>query len=256
MERGKETRGKVAAMVAGAQAVEFKATIPEKQIKAAIQLLRLRNKDAEERFIYFYDKPNLSLFAAGVIMRARRIPGGQHDSTVKFRPVKEADISAKWRKCLGFKLETDLSEKGAVQSASMTIKVKKGLIKSVDTGETAVGKLFTDTQEKFLGAVGGKKMEFSGIAVLGPIRAQRWVLDVPALPWKLTVELWSRDDGERVLEGSIKVPPVQAAVASAGFLGYLAELGAERDKAQEAKTRWALGYYSAKLHGKKAARNA
>ncbi len=91
---------------------------------------------------------------------------------------------------------------------------------------------------------------------MGPIHAQRWELEPPALPWKLTVELWTRDDSARVLEGSIKVPPVQAAAASAGFLGYLAELGAERDKGQEAKTRWALDHYAEKLRGKKTARKA
>jgi hypothetical protein len=40
---------------------------------------------------------------------------------------------------------------------------------------------------------------------------------------------------------------VQAAVAVGGFMAFLAEVGAERDKSQQAKTRWALDYYVGKL---------
>jgi hypothetical protein len=40
---------------------------------------------------------------------------------------------------------------------------------------------------------------------------------------------------------------VQAAVAIGGFMAYLAEVGAERDDSEQTKTRWAMGYYAAKL---------
>ena len=38
----------------------------------------------------------------------------------------------------------------------------------------------------------------------------------------------------------IKTTVVQAAAARAGFTAFLAEVGAERDDGQQAKTRWAL----------------
>ena len=47
-------------------------------------------------------------------------------------------------------------------------------------------------------------------------------------------------------EVSIKAPAVQAAVAAAGFMAFLAEVGAERDNEQQTKTRWALSYYAGK----------
>ena len=40
---------------------------------------------------------------------------------------------------------------------------------------------------------------------------------------------------------------MQAAVAVGGFMAFLAEVGAERDLSQQAKTRWALDYYVEKL---------
>ena len=50
-----------------------------------------------------------------------------------------------------------------------------------------------------------------------------------------------------MMEVSIKAPAVQAAAAVGGFMAFLAEVGAERDKDQQTKTRWALDYYVAKL---------
>ena len=49
-----------------------------------------------------------------------------------------------------------------------------------------------------------------------------------------------------MMEASIKAPVIQAAAALGGFMAFLAEFGAERDVDEQAKTRWALEYYSAK----------
>jgi len=45
----------------------------------------------------------------------------------------------------------------------------------------------------------------------------------------------------------IKAPIVQAAAAVGGFMAFLAEVGAEHDKNEQTKTRWAVEYYAAKL---------
>ena len=44
------------------------------------------------------------------------------------------------------------------------------------------------------------------------------------------------------MEVSVKAPAIQAAAVMAGFMAFLAEVGVERDSAQQAKTRWALDY--------------
>jgi hypothetical protein len=82
---------------------------------------------------------------------------------------------------------------------------------------------------------------------LRPLKAQRWRFEDPACPWPLTAELWQREDGQQLMEVSIKAPIVQAAAAIGGFMAYLAEVGAERDDSEQTKTRWALGYYAAQL---------
>ena len=247
MERGAATRGKVAQAVAGAERIEIKATIPNHQIGPALRRFGLTARNDEERFIYFFDTPELDLLGAGIIARARRVVGDEHDSTVKFRPVDPADVGHKWRKYRDFKIEADASETGMVKSASFSMPVAKGLIKRVAGGKRPIERLFTAEQEAFLADMAGRTLDFSKLAVLGPLLAQRWEISDAACPWPITAELWRRGDGKRLMEVSIKAPTVQAAAALAGFMAYLAELGAERDLNQQTKTRWALDYYVAKL---------
>ena len=247
MERGAATRGKVAAAMAGAEAIEIKATIPDRQIRSALKRYGLTESNDEERFIYFFDTPALDLLNAGIIARARRVVGDAHDSTVKFRPVNPTDVGAKWRKFRDFKIEADASETSLVKSASFSMPVAKGQIKRVVGGRKAISAIFTAEQEEFLQSIARRKIDFTKLAVLGPLRAQRWRFEDPGCPWPITAELWKRGDGKRMMEVSIKAPAVQAAAAVGGFMAFLAEVGAERDKDQQTKTRWALDYYVAKL---------
>lgn len=245
--RGKATQDKVARAVAGAEAIEIKATVPDHQVQAALARFGLSTRNDEERFIYFFDTPQLDLLAGGIIARARRIVGDEHDSTVKFRPVDPAQIGAQWRKYRDFKIEVDASEKAMVKSASFSMPVDKGVIKRVADGSKPIEAVFSAEQEEFLMTVAKRRIDFGTLAVLGPLVAQRWRFEDPACPWPMTAELWRREDGDQLMEVSIKAPIVQAAVAIGGFMAYLAEVGAERDDSEQTKTRWALGYYAAKL---------
>lgn len=239
-ERGAGTRNQVARQVAGVDAIEVKATILDKQIDGALKRFNMTVKNDEERYIYFFDTPNHDLIGAGIVTRARRVVGHIHDSTVKFRPVNPEKVPKEWAKFKGFKLEADASEKAVVRSASLTMPVEKGLIKSVAAGKKHIKLLFSKEQEVFLAAIGGQSIDFGALKVFGPLEAHRWDIKDAACPWPITVELWRRADGARLMEASIKAPVAQAAVAIAGFMGLLAELGAERDIEQQTKTRWAL----------------
>jgi hypothetical protein len=244
VERGEQTRGRLARAMTGADAIEIKVTIPDNQIEAALRRYGLTPNNDEERYIYFFDTPALELHEAGIIVRARRTVGDVHDSTVKFRPIDPASVSKEWRKYRDFKIEADASEKGLVKSASFSMPVEKGLIKSVATGKQQVRKLITREQRVFIEKTANRKIDFDRLVVLGPLRAHRWQFEDPACPWRITGELWIREDGQRMLEASIKAPAVQAAVATAGFMAFLAEVGADKDNEQQTKTRWALAYYA------------
>jgi hypothetical protein len=73
---------------------------------------------------------------------------------------------------------------------------------------------------------GKRTVDFDTLYIFGPLIAHRWQFTDPACPWKMTAELWSRQDNARMMEFSIKAPAVQAAVAIAGFMAFLTEVGA------------------------------
>ncbi|MFN0219506.1 MAG: hypothetical protein ACKVP4_11915 [Hyphomicrobium sp.] len=240
----RSTRGRLAVQVAGADAVEVKATIAPRQISKALALFGVTLPRAEKRFISFFDTAGLDLFKSGLIARARRIPGRAHDSTIKFRPVRFEDVPAQWHKDKGFKIEADATGRTIVLSASLTRDVPKGLIKRITAGNEPLKALFDSAQEKFVAQISGRRCDFAVLTELGPMDAAWWKIDHPGLPWPFVAELWVRPDGAKTLEASVRVPIAQAAVAEAGFLAFLAELGASPAADQLAKTRWAIEYFS------------
>jgi hypothetical protein len=247
MKEAAATAGQVASMVSGVEAIEIKATVAEHQIDAALAHYRLTVDNDEERYIYFFDTPGLTLLKEGIIARARRIVGDEHDSTIKFRPVVPAEIPGKWCKHRGFKIEADASEKGVVKSASFTMPVEKGLIKKVAAGDKPIAKLFSKEQERFLTDMADRKIDYDSLSVLGPLKAHRWEFLDPGCPWEITAELWKREDGDRLMELSIKASIIQAAAAIGGFRAFIAEVGAQQDADEQSKTRWALDYYASRL---------
>jgi hypothetical protein len=242
--RGAHTKDRAAKAVAGSDFVEIKATIPPHQVAQAMERFDLHAENDEERLIYFFDTPNLDLLRIGIVGRARRRVGGKHDSTIKFRPVEPDQVPDRWRSLEGFKIEADATDRGVVRSASLTMPVKRGLIKQVAAGEAPISSLFTEEQVAFLFRLSSHQFDTKAVVTLGPIEAFRWKFEDPALPWPLTAELWRRPDGAEILELSVKAPAVQAAVIYYGFMAFLAELGKERDESQQAKTKWALDFFA------------
>jgi hypothetical protein len=244
MKRGQATMGRLAAQLAGVDDVEIKAAIPDSQIDVGLRRFKLTEANKSQRYVLFFDTPQLELFNAGLIARARRIPGGAHDSTIKVRPVKPESVPSKFAKYRGFKIEADMSEKGVVPSASFTMPVPKGEIKKVLVGGGKIRRLFTEEQQDFFKQIAPKGVSLDQVRVMGPIDVWRWKVVDPGLPWPATVEYWQLDNGERMLEASIRTSTVQAAAGSGAFMAFLAEVGAERDHGEEAKTRWALTYFA------------
>ena len=71
--------------------IELKMNVPADQ-RMALSGLHFDPMDAKLREVYFFDTPDLTLFANGVVTRARRTQGDDDDTVVKLRPVVPADI--------------------------------------------------------------------------------------------------------------------------------------------------------------------
>ena len=259
MERGVATRGKVAKQIAGAEDIEIKATLPDHQIKSA--LTRFGLTMSNER------RAHLHLFLRHAEARPPCL-GNHHARAACSRPASRQHREVPPDQSDGCRSEVapvpGFQDRGRRERDGHG---PDGVV--LDAGwqrpHQACGRRQKADRIAFHArpgklserSVAHHKIDFSKLVVLGPLIAQRWKFGDPGCPWPITAELWTRGDAKRMMEFSIKAPAVQAAAAVGGFIAFLAEVGAERDKNQQSKTRWALDYYVGKLKqapaGKKAA---
>lgn len=224
----------------GADRVEIKITVLEKQEPIAIAALGLDPAKASGRSIYFYDTRVLALYKTGVILRARQIEGEPPNSTVKVRPVEPEAIDTQWFEAPGFKLEADAVGEKVIRSASLSAEQGPDEIQQVAWKKRAISKLFSPDQERFLAAMHSEPVDLDKLEVLGPIPALRQDVVHPAIVHKICAELWRLPDGGHLVELSIKCPREEANIARRIFEGFLAGIGLDPHGSQDTKTRRAL----------------
>jgi hypothetical protein len=78
-------------------AVELKLSVPDTDHRPVLRSLGIDSLDAEIRQVAFVETPDLRLFGAGLVVRARRTQRKPADTTVKLRPMLPADVPAKLR---------------------------------------------------------------------------------------------------------------------------------------------------------------
>jgi hypothetical protein len=227
--------------------IELKVTVPATGHRATIMSLKLDPVEAQPRQAFFFDTPNLDLFKAGVVVRARRIQGGRGDTVVKLRPVDPDKIDPELRRSASFKIELDAMPGGFACSASF-----KGLctgkeVLDMTAGEVSLSSLFTKGQRAFYDAHAPAGITMDSLVTLGPVFLLRAKHQPKNFDRRITVEMWLYPDGSRLLEISTKCLPDEAFQVGVEFKAYLARCGISLSGAQEPKTRYALEYFQAHL---------
>jgi hypothetical protein len=217
---------------------ELKVTVDRDAVEGVADYLGLASDLAEQRAIWFYDTPDLALFEAGAILRARKVTDDDDDSTAKLRPLTADQVDAALFQDEHFKCETDWTPTSSVSSCSFGRTVDTGEIDEVGDGERDIDSLFSSDQEEFLIAY-GPAFDWDELAPLGPVPAQVWKVEHDDLPGKMTAELW-RLPFEDFLELSVKVPDDEAEDAFTDLLDWLSERNVPLSSTQETKTRRAL----------------
>ena len=121
-------------LVRGADSIELKLTLPDTSYRSAAAALDVDPLEAQIRQVFFFDTPDLDLNRVGVVARARRVQGREHDSVIKLRPVVPADLPAELRELPEFVVEVDALPGGYVCSASL-----KGRLPTTAVGEAMAG---------------------------------------------------------------------------------------------------------------------
>jgi len=222
--------------------IELKLTVPATGHRATIRGLQLDPVEAQPRQAFFFDTPNLDLFKAGVVVRARRIQGGDGDTVVKLRPVDPDKIDPDLRRDASFKIEVDVMPGGFVCSASYKGVCTGKEVLDTTAGELPLSSLFSKEQRAFYEAHAPAGIALDSLVTLGPLFLLRSRHQPKDYDRRVTTEMWLYPDGSRILEISTKCRPVEAFQVGAEFKAYLARCGIALTGTQEPKTGIALAY--------------
>jgi hypothetical protein len=237
-------------LLAGADSVELKLTVPEEQgsgYLSAIGALDIDPLDAQIRQVFFFDTPDLRLNDAGVVVRARRVQGKGDDSVVKLRPVVPDELPQDLRTTPDFGVEVDAMPGGYVCSGSMKHALKHPIVRETVLGGGAFQKLFSKDQRALYGERAPEGIELDDLAVLGPVFVLKLKFKPKDFKHKLVAELWLYPDGSRILELSTKGKPADGLQLAAESRVFLAERGVNLSGEQETKTRKALTFFTGQL---------
>ena len=249
-------------LMKGANSVELKVTIPTAAHRATIQGLPMDPVESQPRQIYFFDTPDLALYRAGVVVRARRIQGGRGDTVIKLRPVDPEKLPSDLRRNPSFNVEVDALPGGFVCSGSFKGRTTGREIHDVVTGKKLPSKIYSKDQRAFYRLHAPAGIELDSLVPLGPtfILKDRFnvqtSLDDKAPPRSMVAAVWFYPDGSRILELSTKCLPNEALGVAGECRAYFAERKVSLNALQQTKTKTALEFYAAALAAEKAGAGA
>ena len=233
-------------LLQGADSVELKLTVPDGDQRSAVQALQMDPLEAEVRQVFFFDTPDLTLNQHGVIVRARRTPGGD-DSVVKLRPVVPSEVPGHLRSLKGFGVEVDAMPGGFVCSGTLKGTPRQGSILGHVHEGTPVRKMFSKAQRAFFAEHAPEGVALDDLQVLGPIFVLKLKWEPEGYDRRLVAEVWLYPDGSRILELSTRCTTNEAFEVAAEARAFLTERGVELSGEQQTKTRTALEFFAKEL---------
>jgi hypothetical protein len=235
------------ALIADADSVELKLTVPLEDRSRGAAALGVDPLDAEVRQVYFFDTPDLELNRGGLVVRARRVKKKGDDSVVKLRPIVPADLPPEVRGSPNFGVEVDVMPGAHVCSGSMKYALERANVRDAVSGKKPVRKLFSKEQRSLYAAHAPDGLALEDLSILGPIFVLKLRFSPDGYPRKFVAEFWLYPDNSMLLELSTKCAPHEAFQVGAETRGFLAERGIDLGAEQETKTKKALEYFSQQL---------
>ncbi len=237
-------------LIAGADSVELKLSVPAPNQRTTIANLPLDPVEAQPRQVFFFDTPGLALNDAGLVVRARRIQGGRADTVVKLRPVVPAELPAELRHDPAFSVEVDVLPGGFVCSGSLKGRSTGQEVRDAVNGLIPLRKVFSKDQREFYREHAPAGIDLDTLTTLGPTFILKAVFQPKEFDRRLIGEMWLYPDGSRILELSTKCLPGEAFQVAATARAYLASRGVDLAGAQQTKTRTALDFFAAEHRAK------
>jgi hypothetical protein len=237
-------RAELIGLVDESDSVELKLTVPAEGQRSAVDALGMDPLGAQIRQVFFFDTPDLALYEAGVVARARRVQKKGDDSVVKLRPVVPSDLSTEVRSSPNMVVEVDAMPGGFVCSASLKRTLGTKPVREAHLGERKVSKLFSKEQRAFFAEHAPSAMDLDELTILGPIPVFKLKFAPKGYDRRMVAELWMYPDNTRILELSTKCAPSEAFDVAARARAFLIDRGVDLDGEQQTKTRTALDFFA------------
>jgi hypothetical protein len=222
---------------------EIKLLAQHDKVPEAMAALKLTEPANKHYRVYFVDTKDLKLNGRGLILRLR--DKGKKDpeteATVKFRPddqSKAPDLALP-KEC---KKETEwLVGKG--QNLSYSLEQEIPGTELLQNPSDNLAKLFSAEQKAFFKLVMNEEFDPVKLKVFGPIAAEIWEWDEPAVGDKVSSELWKLGD-QQIFELSRKTKLDGLKKKAEDFEKAFQNKGVAVDPDPKSKTHKALEYYS------------
>jgi hypothetical protein len=241
-----EEREELEKLLAHADSVELKFSVPDADRRSTIAALNLDPLAADMVQVWFFDTPDLDVNAAGVIARARRTRR-RDDATVKLRPVVPDELPAELRARPGFGVEVDAMPGGFVCSGRLKENLEPGKVRRAMLRQSSPRKLFSKWQRRFFEQFAPSGLTLDDVQPLGPITVLKQKFEPAGFNRGMVAELWMYPDGARILELSTKCTTDTAFTVAAESRAYLEERGLDMTAAQQTKTKTALEFFAGEL---------
>jgi hypothetical protein len=246
----REDTKKLLHLIRHSKSIEIKVSVPMAEHQRTALSMGLDPVESQPRHVYFFDTADQALNRAGLVVRARRIPGGLADTVVKLRPVDPAGIDSELKRSNAFKVEVDAMPDGKfVCSASYKGEAPSQDVLDVFHGTKAIRSLFSKEQRAYYDAHAPKGIDMNALHMRGPILTLRGKYRPKEFPRGITAEVWFWPDGKRILEISTKCAPAEAFQAAIEFRTYLEGHGVDLFAPQETKTKTAMEKFKADRKG-------
>jgi hypothetical protein len=228
--------------------VEGKLTLSGDRVEAAVSALGL-SAGGQDRKIYFCEdvtrqtSPDTPLLAARIILRARTWSDDKGDTTIKFRPGRQSQLTARWAKVGAaddkeLKVEADWAGTSRVLAVSYSADRAAAIVEAVHHGDRPISDLLGNKQREFLDDCADTHVNLDGLTLLGPVRAVRWTsvpAERPGVGLNIRAERWTLSDLD-FLELSIVSSPDEAGTRQHRLTAFIQSQGFPVEPEQRPKT--------------------
>ena len=220
---------------------EIKLLVQGDKVPEAMAALKLTEPANKHYQIYFIDTADFRLNQAGLILRLRDKGKSKTETTVKFRPEDPSKpIDQEWLPKLTREPEW-LVGKG--QNLSYSLEQEIPGTELLQNPSDNLAALFSAEQKAFFKLVMNEEFDPAKLKVFGPIAAEIWEWDEPAVGDKVSSELWKLGD-QQIFELSRKTKLDGLKEKAENFEKTFQNKGVAVDPDPKSKTHKALEYYS------------